>query len=138
MSATAPGSYSIVVIPAVAPGTKTTATPRSTPASRTIVPTRSVRGWTSPSPSVDMRMWDVNVVKQELPEPRGREKLCSIFRIAYDGPHHNVWVGANHGYAWLNPSYQGSPAYAGDDYDTVEAQYGTYLDAELADIGALL
>jgi hypothetical protein len=48
-------------------------------------------------------------------EPRGREKLCSVYRIVYDGAHGNVWIGANHGYAWLNPSYRGTPAYNGQD-----------------------
>ena len=52
-------------------------------------------------------------------ESRGREKLCSIYRIAYDGSHGNVWIGANHGYAWLNPSYMGSPAYSGNDSPSV-------------------
>jgi hypothetical protein len=48
-------------------------------------------------------------------EPRGREKLCSIYRIVYDGAHGNVWVGANHGYAYLSPSYTGDPMLLGED-----------------------
>lgn len=33
-------------------------------------------------------------------EPRGREKLCNIFRIAYDAKTRSVWFGGNHGVAW--------------------------------------
>ena len=48
-------------------------------------------------------------------EPRGREKLCTVYRMVYDAAHGNVWAGANHGVAWLDPSYTGNPPYAGDD-----------------------
>ena len=48
-------------------------------------------------------------------EERGREKICSIYRIVYDGLHNNVWVGANHGYAYLNPNYTGNPMLLGED-----------------------
>jgi len=34
-----------------------------------------------------------------LDEPRGREKLCDILRIAYDSRTQSVWFGANHGFA---------------------------------------
>ena len=48
-------------------------------------------------------------------EPQGREKLCTIYRLVYDGAHQRVWAGANHGFAFLNPNYNGTPFYAGDD-----------------------
>ncbi|MBS2028023.1 MAG: hypothetical protein JST54_08990 [Deltaproteobacteria bacterium] len=48
-------------------------------------------------------------------EPQGREKLCSIYRLVYDGAHGAVWAGANHGFAFLNPNYDGSSFYLGDD-----------------------
>jgi len=40
-------------------------------------------------------------------EPRGREKLCNILRIAYDARTKSVWFGANHGFAWGNPNFAG-------------------------------
>lgn len=43
-------------------------------------------------------------------EPRGREKLCTVDRIVYDAPSKSVWFGANHGFAWGDPDYAGSPA----------------------------
>ncbi len=42
-------------------------------------------------------------------EPRGREKLCTVHRIAYDATFQNLWFGANHGYAWGDPAYAGDP-----------------------------
>jgi hypothetical protein len=40
-------------------------------------------------------------------EPRGREKLCNILRIAYDSRTGSVWFGANHGFAWGDANFQG-------------------------------
>lgn len=37
-------------------------------------------------------------------EPQGREKLCNIFRILYDGKTQSVWFGGNHGVAWGDPA----------------------------------
>ncbi|WP_044198383.1 hypothetical protein [Hyalangium minutum] len=43
-------------------------------------------------------------------EPRGREKLCSILRIAYDARTHSVWFGGNHGFAWGDANIDPRPA----------------------------
>lgn len=40
-------------------------------------------------------------------EPRGREKLCNILRIAYDPRTKSVWFGANHGFAWGKADFAG-------------------------------
>ncbi|HZH14574.1 MAG TPA: DNRLRE domain-containing protein [Archangium sp.] len=40
-------------------------------------------------------------------EPRGREKLCNILRIAYDSRTKSVWFGANHGFAWGRSDFAG-------------------------------
>jgi hypothetical protein len=40
-------------------------------------------------------------------EPRGREKLCNILRIAYDPRTNSVWFGGNHGFAWGNANFPG-------------------------------
>jgi len=37
-------------------------------------------------------------------EPQGRERLCTILRIAYDPGSQSVWFGGNHGIAWGNPA----------------------------------
>ncbi|WP_233261309.1 hypothetical protein [Vitiosangium sp. GDMCC 1.1324] len=42
-------------------------------------------------------------------EAGGREKICSILRIAWDKKHGNLWFGANHAFAWGDPDYQGNP-----------------------------
>ncbi|WNG31453.1 hypothetical protein F0U62_10070 [Cystobacter fuscus] len=42
-------------------------------------------------------------------EMRGREKLCSILRIAYDKNTQSVWFGGNHGFARGDANYQGNP-----------------------------
>jgi hypothetical protein len=42
-------------------------------------------------------------------EPRGREKLCSILRIAYDARTHSVWFGGNHGFAWGDANIEPRP-----------------------------
>ncbi|NOJ78827.1 hypothetical protein [Myxococcus xanthus] len=47
-----------------------------------------------------------NVVDAEL---RGREKLCNIWRIAYDAKTNSVWFGANHGLARGDADYRGDP-----------------------------
>jgi hypothetical protein len=40
-------------------------------------------------------------------EPRGREKLCNILRIAYDARTNSVWFGGNHGFAWGRANFPG-------------------------------
>jgi hypothetical protein len=40
-------------------------------------------------------------------EPRGREKLCNILRIAYDPRTRSVWFGGNHGFSWGNADFTG-------------------------------
>lgn len=42
-------------------------------------------------------------------EPRGREKLCSVYRIVYDAGSASLWFGGNHAYAWGDPGYAGDP-----------------------------
>jgi len=42
-------------------------------------------------------------------EPRGREKLCNILRIAYDKNTASVWFGGNHGFARGNAEFKGAP-----------------------------
>src|SRR6266478_3740955 len=42
-------------------------------------------------------------------EPEGREKLCTILRIVYDGKGGNLWYGGNHGFAWGDPDHTASP-----------------------------
>ncbi|WP_338023764.1 hypothetical protein [Archangium primigenium] len=43
-------------------------------------------------------------------EQKGREKICSVSRIAWDAEHGNLWFGANHAFAWGDPDYQGDAA----------------------------
>jgi len=38
-------------------------------------------------------------------EPRGREKLCNIYRIVYDRTTRSLWFGGNHGFAWGDPTH---------------------------------
>jgi hypothetical protein len=40
-------------------------------------------------------------------EPRGREKVCNILRIAYDARTNSVWFGGNHGFAWGRADFTG-------------------------------
>jgi hypothetical protein len=40
-------------------------------------------------------------------EPEGREKLCSVFRIVWNGATNDLWLGGNHGFAWGDPGYAG-------------------------------
>ncbi|HYH97617.1 hypothetical protein [Hyalangium sp.] len=49
-------------------------------------------------------------------EPQGREKLCSILRIAYDARTRSVWFGGNHGFAWGDANIEARP--------TCNGQYG--------------
>src|SRR5262249_831397 len=42
-------------------------------------------------------------------EPRGREKLCNILRIAYSPSNHSIWFGGNHGFAWGDANFAGNP-----------------------------
>ena len=41
-------------------------------------------------------------------ESGGREKICSVLRIAWDKAHGNLWFGANHAFAWGDPDLEGS------------------------------
>ncbi|NBD07747.1 hypothetical protein GTY96_02030 [Corallococcus sp. c25j21] len=48
-------------------------------------------------------------------EMRGREKLCTIYRIAYDPVKEVVWFGGNHGFAMGNAKFDGNvPSYCWD------------------------
>ncbi len=59
---------------------------------------------------IDVVHYDISSGLDVVPaEPRGREKLCTIDRLVYDAPSRSVWFGANHGFAWGDPSYAGSP-----------------------------
>jgi hypothetical protein len=69
---------------------------------------------------IDVIHYDIfsgpNVVR---PEPRGREKLCNIFRVVYDpvpnhDGKHSVWFGANHGFAWGHAEFAGNPTCDGE------------------------
>jgi len=40
-------------------------------------------------------------------EPRGREKICNILRIAYDARTRSVWFGGGHGFAWGSADFPG-------------------------------
>ncbi|WP_224241193.1 CBM96 family carbohydrate-binding protein [Hyalangium gracile] len=40
-------------------------------------------------------------------EPRGREKVCNVLRIAYDPRTKSVWFGGNHGFAWGRADFPG-------------------------------
>jgi hypothetical protein len=42
-------------------------------------------------------------------EAGGREKVCSILRIAWDKAHGNLWFGGNHAFAWGNPDHKANP-----------------------------
>lgn len=42
-------------------------------------------------------------------EAGGREKICSVLRIAWDKKHGNLWFGSNHAFAWGDPNYEGNP-----------------------------
>ena len=39
-------------------------------------------------------------------EPRGREKVCDIYRILFDARTRSLWFGGNHGYAWGDPDFE--------------------------------
>jgi len=41
--------------------------------------------------------------------PRAREKVCSIFRLAYDASTQSVWFGGNHGFARGQANHPGDP-----------------------------
>ena len=43
-------------------------------------------------------------------ETRGREKLCSVYRIAVDRAAGRAWFGANHGFAMGDARFSGAPA----------------------------
>jgi hypothetical protein len=47
-----------------------------------------------------------NVVSNEK---RGREKLCTIYRIVWNPDSNDLWFGGNHGFAWGDPNYAGDP-----------------------------
>jgi hypothetical protein len=42
-------------------------------------------------------------------EEGGREKICSVLRIAWDAEHGNLWFGANHAFAWGDPDHEEQP-----------------------------
>ena len=66
--------------------------------------------------SIDVMHYDIhsgpNTVGAEL---RGREKLCTVYRIAYDPVKEVVWFGGNHGFAMGDAKFNGIvPAYCWD------------------------
>jgi hypothetical protein len=52
-----------------------------------------------------------NVVGAEL---RGREKLCSVYRMVWDQAQDKIWFGANHGFAVGIADYPGNPTCNGE------------------------
>ncbi len=52
-------------------------------------------------------------------EPRGREKVCNIWRIVYDAKTNSVWFGANHGFAHGRADFAGYSCHlnAGQTWD---------------------
>ncbi|MBF5043608.1 hypothetical protein FGE12_14520 [Aggregicoccus sp. 17bor-14] len=42
-------------------------------------------------------------------EPQGRERICNIYRLAYDPATDTIWFGANHGFARGDGHYPGNP-----------------------------
>jgi hypothetical protein len=47
-------------------------------------------------------------------EMDGREKLCTIYRIAYNANTNDLWFGGNHGFAWGDATYGGNPTCNGE------------------------
>lgn len=41
-------------------------------------------------------------------EKKGREKVCSILRMAYDPATDSIWFGGNHGFAWGKGNFTGN------------------------------
>lgn len=39
-------------------------------------------------------------------EPRGREKICDVYRILFDAKTRSLWFGGNHGYAKGDPDFE--------------------------------
>ncbi len=64
--------------------------------------------------SISVAHYDIfsgtNVVPNEL---RGREKVCTIYRVVYEHGTNNVWFGGNHGFAWGRADFAGDPTCAG-------------------------
>ncbi|WP_240486544.1 DUF7594 domain-containing protein [Hyalangium minutum] len=57
---------------------------------------------------IQVAHYDVSTGPNWVPnEPRGREKLCSIWRIVYDAQTNSVWFGANHGFGWGSADFPG-------------------------------
>lgn len=46
-------------------------------------------------------------------EPRGREKVCDVYRILFDAKTRSLWFGGNHGYAKGDPDFESVPGCAG-------------------------
>jgi hypothetical protein len=49
-------------------------------------------------------------------EPRGREKICDVYRILFDGRTRTLWFGGNHGYAQADPDFEPSPGCTGQPW----------------------
>jgi len=81
--------------------------------------------------------------------PRGREKLCTVYRIAYDARTRSVWFGANHGVAWgdadstaieehTHPAINGYSGYGPDGVPTGYTLYsGDYWGVAVDSAGDL-
>jgi len=42
-------------------------------------------------------------------EPKGREKICSVYRLVWDKEQNRIWFGGNHGFAMGRPDFPGNP-----------------------------
>ncbi|XXF79385.1 hypothetical protein P2318_06430 [Myxococcaceae bacterium GXIMD 01537] len=63
--------------------------------------------------------YDIHTGPTKVPnELRGREKLCTIHRIAYDARRQKVWFGGNHGFAMGEANFDGNvPSWCYDPRD---------------------
>ncbi|RYZ40356.1 MAG: hypothetical protein EOO72_08585 [Myxococcaceae bacterium] len=66
--------------------------------------------------SIDVVHYDIHTGPKKVnAELRGREKVCTVYRIAYDPVKEVVWFGGNHGFAMGDAKFNGIvPAYCWD------------------------
>jgi hypothetical protein len=71
-----------------------------------------------PNDKISVVHYDIFTGPGQIPEePEGREKLCTIRRMAYHAGTHSIWFGANHGFAWGDANFAGpGPTCSGPDY----------------------
>ena len=61
----------------------------------------------SDAPRIEVAHYDISSGPGVVPaEPRGREKVCDIYRILFDARTRSLWFGGNHGYAWGDPDFE--------------------------------